>query len=276
MASGNLPPEISAYYQGRAEEHRLRSGAGLLEFLRTQDVLLRFLPPAPAVVLDIGGGPGAYACWLAREGYEVHLVDPVSLHLDQARAASSAQPDHPVASITLGDTGHLARPDESADAALLLGPLYHLTEREDRIRAWSEARRVLRPGGRAIAAAISRFASVLDGIARGFLQDPRFVPIVEGDLRDGLHRNTTGHPEYFTTAFLHRPEELAGEAEDAGFVAEAALAVEGPAWLVRDLEALLRRAEGRAVILRFLRKIEHEPSMLGSSAHILQIARRPP
>jgi ubiquinone/menaquinone biosynthesis C-methylase UbiE len=224
----------------------------------------------------VGGGPGVYACWLACAGYEVHLIDPVPVHLEQARAASNAQPGHPIAGLSLGDARQLARPDESADAVLLLGPLYHLTERADRIQAWLEARRVLRPGGRVIAAAISRFASALDGLARGLLRDPQFVPIVEEDLRVGRHRNATANPEYFTTAYFHRPEELRREAEDADLAAEVTLSVEGPLWLVPNLEALQGSAEGRALTLRFMREIEQEPSLLGASAHILQIARRPP
>ena len=80
-------------------------------------------------------------------------------------------------SATLGDARKLAFPDRSADAVLLLGPLYHLTERADRLAALREARRVLRPGGVVFAAAISRFASLLDGLARDLLDDPDFRPI---------------------------------------------------------------------------------------------------
>jgi SAM-dependent methyltransferase len=115
---------------------------------------------------------------------------------------------------------------------LLLGPLYHLTERTDRVRALAEARRVLRPGGVVAAAAISRFASLLDGTKRGFLDDPQFVPIVEDDLRTGQHRNPSGKPDWFATAFFHLPAELAAEVEDAGLVLDRIAGIEGPgAWL---------------------------------------------
>src|SRR5262249_56642964 len=131
----SLPPEIDSHYAAGAEAGRLALGPGRLEFARTQEVLRRFLPPPPAVVADVGGGPGLYACWLAGLGYEVHLTDPVPLHLAQAEAASRAQGGDPVASFTLGDARALERPDGGTDAVLLLGPLYHLTDRADRLMA---------------------------------------------------------------------------------------------------------------------------------------------
>jgi hypothetical protein len=51
---------------------------------------MRFLPASPAVILDIGGGPGGHACWLARHGYEVHLLDLSPLHVEMATVASNA------------------------------------------------------------------------------------------------------------------------------------------------------------------------------------------
>jgi ubiquinone/menaquinone biosynthesis C-methylase UbiE len=150
--------EIADYY-GRGEELGRLQGPFRLEFTRTQELLNRYLPDPPAVVLDVGGGPGVYSAWLAERGYEVHLLDPVELHLRQAREASDR-----IASAELGDARALPYPDDTADAVLLLGPLYHLQEPTDRRRALEEARRVLRPGGLLTAAAITRFASTIDGL----------------------------------------------------------------------------------------------------------------
>ena len=174
----------------------------------------RYLPPPPAVVFDIGGGPGVYACWLARLGYAVHLIDPVPLHVEQARQASAQQPDTPIARCTVGDARRLDQADASVDVALLLGPLYHLTERDDRVAALREAARIVRPGGVVLAVGISRFVSTLDGMAHGYLADPAFAHIVRDDLATGQHRNPTNHPAYFTTAYFHHPAELKGEMED--------------------------------------------------------------
>src|SRR5688500_14621936 len=93
--AGMLPREALSYYETGIETRRLQSGPGPLELARTREILERYLPPAPAVVLDVGGGPGIYAYWLARRGYEVHLVDAVPLHVEQARRSAQEQPDHP-------------------------------------------------------------------------------------------------------------------------------------------------------------------------------------
>src|SRR5262245_44527371 len=139
--------EILSFYENYDESSRLATGVFLLEYARTQEILLRALPPPPAVILDAGGGPGVYACWLAQRSYAVHLLDPVSSHIEQARQRSAQQPQTPVASFTLGDARQLDFAEGHFDGVLLMGPLYHLLDREDRIQALREAHRVLRPGG---------------------------------------------------------------------------------------------------------------------------------
>src|SRR5690242_14553694 len=94
---------ISIYYNRGREQERLMNANGKLELLRTQEILLRYLPKPPATILDVGGGAGVYALWLAREGYTVHLIDLMPLHVEQATAASAKQPEAPLASVRLGD-----------------------------------------------------------------------------------------------------------------------------------------------------------------------------
>src|SRR5262245_15325805 len=271
--AGRDADEIAAFYARGLERDRLASGQGALEFTRTQTLLERYLPAPPAVVADVGGGPGRYAVWLAERGYRVHLIDPMPLHVEQARAAAG-RPGAALAGTEVGDARALRLPDASADAVLLLGPLYHLPERADRLRALAEARRVCRQGGVVIAAAISRFASTLDGLRGGYLEDPAFAAVAAGDLRHGRHRNPTGDPAYFTTAYFHRPEDLAAECAAASLTHEATLAVEGAAWLLPDLDARLADARRRAVLLAALAALEAEPALLGVSAHLITVARR--
>ncbi len=276
--SGSLPAgfdaDIAAYYARAPEESRLREGAAQLEFARTCEIILRLGPPAPAVVLDVGGGPGRYARWLAGLGYEVHLIEPVSRLVELARHADRDSP-RPLAGCRIGDARALDRPDRSADLVLLLGPLYHLPDAADRVRALAEAHRVLRPGGVLFAAAISRFASALDGLVRDLLGDPDFADIVERDLASGRHRNPTARLDYFTTAYFHHPDELAGEVRDAGFRLEGLFGLEGPGWLLQDFERRWADPPGRDALLRVARALEAEPTLLGVSAHLLAVGRCP-
>ena len=263
--------EIRAFYERYPEAERLDTDFRL-EAARTRELIERFLPPAPATVLDVGGGPGGYAVWLAEQGYEVHLVDPVPLHVEQATAAAQ-EASRPLASAAVGDARRLEHADESVDALLMLGPLYHLTEADQRAQALAEARRVLRPGRPMLAAAISRFAPVLDGLRRGFLLDPEFEAIVERDLRDGQHRNPSRHPRWFTTAYFHLPDELRREVAAAGFSEVEVLAIEGLGDWLPDLDDWLDDVHRREVLMRTLHRMERELSLLGGSPHLMAVGR---
>lgn len=264
--------DVISYYETYREQERLERGIGLLEFERTVDIFRRSLPPPPGAILDVGGGPGVYSCWLAAQGYEVHLIDPVPMHIQQARWASSKQPAHPIASIEIGDARRLTQADRSMDSVLLMGPLYHLTRFDERQAALAEARRVLRPGGVLIAAAICRYASLFDGLHRGLIDDPRFPPILKADLTSGVHRNASGNPEFFTEAYFHRPEDLREEIRAARFQHVRVLAAEGPGWLAPDLDRRLGHAEERAQLLDLLRELEESPDLLAVSPHLLATA----
>ena len=267
-----LPDEALLHYEEGRERERLLNSVGQLELVRTQELLSRYLPPPPAVVFDVGGGTGIYAFWLAQQGYEVHLIDAVPLHIEQARRSSESQPNCPLASMAVGDARQLNREEASVDVVLLLGPLYHLTNHIDRINALREAHRILRDGGIVFAVGISRFASTLSGLFEGKLDDPEFVKIVQRDLAEGQHRNPNNHPDYFTTTFFHHPEELKTEIEEAGLQCEGVFALEGPGWLLQNFEEHWGDSARRERLLEAIRWLETEPSTLGMSAHMMAIA----
>lgn len=272
MSSDN---PIQRHYRQSPETDRISNGVNRLERERIKQLLERFLPDPPAVVRDVGGGPGYYAGFLAERDYEVHLVDLLEKHVEQARQRSEELADASIADVAVADARELPWEDESSDVALLMGPLYHLQAKEDRMATLREARRVLRPGGRLLAIAISRFASTLEGTVYGRLEDPTFAEIAEQDRETGRHDNPTGHPKYFTNSYYHRPEEFDAEIEEAGFGVDRVVGIEGPAWLAQDFDERWDDEAWRERFTEIAQVLEDEPSLRGASAHLMAIADKP-
>ena len=267
MASPELDPRVQRYYEKGGEADRLAGGfpSGPLERARTEEIILRYLPDPPLRILDVGGGPGVYAAWLAERGDAVHVVDPIPLHIDQARAA------HPGVTAAVGDARALDHEDSSFDAVLLLGPLYHLVDRSDRLLALREARRVARAGAFVFVAAISRYAALLDLLVRlDRLHEPDVLEIVEKAVSTGVFGGP-GEAELFTTSYFHLPRELAEEVEEAGLQLVKVLQVEGPGGLVTNFEERWNDPERRDAMLHAARLVEEEPEMLAASSHLLAV-----
>ena len=268
-ARGVVDPDIAAHYDLGFESSRLfLDGRPRLEYVRTLELLDRHLPLPPGRILDVGGGTGVYAVPLAERGFTVHVIEPVQRHVEQVAETARRQNLGDLTS-ELGDARDLSSVSEGADAVLLLGPLYHLTEASDRAKALAEARRVVRPGGVVIAVGISRFASLMDGLKRRNLDDAVFRRIIERDLESGQHRNpeVQTRPEFFTTAYFHRPEDLRDEAQTAGLVDVSLFAVEGPSWIVEDPADLDNQ-------LFAARAVESEPTLMGATSHVMVIGYR--
>ena len=266
--TADVPPEIVEHYTDDYDEDaRIAEGFAELELVRVQEVLRHHLPAAPLQVLDVGGGTGVHARWLAADGHSVHVVDPVPRHVEQAAAIEGVTAE-------LGDARALSAPDESADVVLLFGPLYHLPDAADRRRALTEARRVVRPGGLVFVAGISRFASLFDGLAREFLFDGQFPEIVKQSLRGEAHHNPDRLPHRFTTAYFHHPDQLGAEVAEAGLDVVELVGVEGMAGWMGHLADRWENPTDRELILFAARAVESEPTLLGLSAHLLVVARR--
>jgi ubiquinone/menaquinone biosynthesis C-methylase UbiE len=262
-------PDLVSHYEERYDEDtRLqRDPVNRLELIRTRLLLDRYLPDPPASIVDVGGGTGVYAVALSRAGYDVELIDLVPRHIRLATERGiRAQ---------LGDARNLPIGTKTQDVVLLLGPLYHLVEREQRLAALGEAIRVGKSRAPVFVAAISRYASAIDALDSAYWDDPAFAEIVVADLATGQHVNTTGNPAYFTTAYFHRPEELGDEMREAGLQDVEVLPIEGIGWAASDLGERLDDESRLAELLNLLELLEREDSILGASAHLLGIGWNP-
>lgn len=260
--------DLHDFYSARPEGERLERGVGRLESARTRELLADVLPPAPATVCDVGGGTGHYAGWLAQRGYTVHLLDPVPGH---ARAAAVGHPG--LASAVSGDARALPWADASADAVLLMGPLYHLVDRADRLQALREARRVLRPDGVLFAVVIPRWASALVGMLRGWMEDGDYAEMVRGEVETGLHRRPASWPLLFMDGWFHAQAEIGAELAESGFDRVRTAAIEGPAWMWRDFDEAWADPARRERILALARLAEADPDVVAASPHVAVICR---
>jgi SAM-dependent methyltransferase len=263
---------MSEYYELGKEADRLAESAqGRLEFDRTREIVLRSLPPAPATVADIGGGPGRYALWLADLGYRVIHRDLMPLHVGQVTAA--AGPDSWIES-GVADARELDLADGCVDAVLLLGPLYHLEREADRLQALREAGRIVRPGGMVFAAAISRWAARLDGILRLRLYQsaPQMIDMVDRVERTGVLEPLL--PGSFC-GYTHRPDQLRQEVLAAGLEVTDLVCVEGASFLLGDLAERMADPGAWRIVLEAARAHERVPELTGIGTHLLATARRP-
>ncbi len=271
--------DVRAYYDsfGEREWERLtRPDDGAVEFAVTRRAIEDYLP-AGARVLDIGGGPGRYSLWLAERGHRVALADlsPRLIAIARDRVAAS-----PLAAlvddIAVADARDLSQwADASFDAALSLGPFYHLPDPADRDRAARELARVVRPGGLAFVALMPRYAFLRRTLAipdeRRHLASPAFVARV---LDDGVFENDV--PGRFTGGYGVRPEEVAPFFAQYGFEARALLAAES---IVSDLQeplAALQTDNPHAyeVMMDAVVRAADDPGILGLANHLLYIGER--
>jgi len=267
-ATGNASSSMSSYQQLQRE--------------RVCDILRRFVPTNSSerrVFLDVGCGNGFYSAWLLQNTHflDAILIDPVRNNVHHAFALITARGLADRARVVRGDASCLPRASESAHYVLMYGPLYHLLARDARRQALVEANRVLHVGGILFAVAMSRFAFTLSMLFGDLVHDQELTCALLAELESGQHREPStpsSSNANFTSAHVHTPLQLRRELSDAGFDVVQLLAVEGPLWLLAELDASWQNAEKKATLLQLLRRVEAEPSLLGTSAHIIAVARK--
>ena len=263
-------------YNSGSERGRLRTDLGLIEFERTKELLLETLPRPPAVIYDIGGGYGEYAWLLASWGYEVHLFDLSETNIRMSAELSAEYPSCALKASEVADAREIGRPDKSADAVLLMGPLYHITDKSERLLALEESRRLLRDGGVLYTAAITPYATLLwattvYGVKNLLLEEAEFMEMVERELADGSHiKPTAGNYRGIGNSHFHSAAEL----RSAGFENTDIHGVVGAAWLAPDIDELWKHEKSREALMRTVRLLDGHEDIIGLSTHILGISRK--
>ena len=275
---------VLAGYNAGIERDRLRTGIGLIEFERTKEILLEKLPKPPAVIYDIGGAYGEYAWWLASLGYEVHLFDLSVTNITMSAELAAEHPGVKLASATVSDARSIPLPDKSADAVLLMGPLYSITEYEERILAIKESCRLLKDDGILFSAALTPYSVLVprislyhidDTVKRRELDNPAVMSVIERALEDGCYIN----PEKkivsgLGSSHLHTAKALREELSEGGFDTTSVHGVMGGAWLAPNLDELLANEETKAVLMKTVRMLDTHEEIIGLSGHLLAVSRK--
>jgi SAM-dependent methyltransferase len=269
---------VRAYYASSPVREWDRLGQpsdGAIEFAVTTDALARHLPHASRVI-DVGGGPGRYAIWLAQRGHMVSLLDlsPELLAIARARVRDAGVEGR-LTEIVEADACDLSRWETGAfDAALSLGPFYHLPKAADRTLAARELARVVRPGGHVFVAVMPRIAFLRRTLTlpeeRHHLLDATWMRRL---LDDGLFENEV--PGRFSLGYGVRPGEIEQLFEGLGFATVDVRSAESLSVSVPEAvgEILVEGGELGTAVRRLMIDLSADESVLGGAGHLLYVGR---
>jgi ubiquinone/menaquinone biosynthesis C-methylase UbiE len=261
---------VLQYYENANEDERILRHS--IEFIRTKEIISRYLPEKQIKILDACGASGHYAYWLAEKGHEVHLIDLSPKHIDNAKN-NRQKYNASLASMKTGDARSLECEKESFDMVLLMGALYHLQERSDRILCLNEVNRVLKRGGIAVFSYISRYAIILDGFRKGYINDPHKKELIDIDFLNGKHDPSTDEKGHFPNKYLHSTKEIYEELLATKYCDITVYGVEGFSEFI-DRSKYLEDKIKLENLLHYLRLIEQDPEIMGVSDHKLVICKR--
>lgn len=263
------PNPVEQMYDADSDREWQRLERHRTEFAVTLRALAEYLPPAPAKILDVGGGPGRYAIELTRQDYEITLLDLSQNNLVLARQkAASAGVE--IAQMVHGNALDLsAFTRESFDAVLLFGPLYHLLLEAERLQAVQEAVRVLKGNGRIFAAFVTRFAPFRDAAANYPDWVTNNAEYAEQILKTGVHDRGQG----FVNAYFAHPTEICPFMESVGLQTLNLIGCEGVISAVEEKINQLPQPEfAQWVDLNY--RLGQEPSLHGAAEHLLYIGEK--
>ena len=263
---------IKDYYDGRVEEEWARLDASWLEYAVTRHFIAAYLQPASRV-LDLGGGPGRYALDLAAEGHSVDLADIAPGNIAFAEEQARRRGVRLRSSRVVDARDLSAFADASFDMVLNLGPLYHLLDPADRVRAVRETLRVLKPSGHALFAFVSRYGPIHYTARTAATDIGHRRGTMAAVLDHGVHRPSSDRP-FFTDAYFADPDAIRPFMARCGVVELRMFGAEGMFAQSEDRLAGLA-PEHRQGWLELAVRTAVTPAALYGSEHLVFIGRRP-
>ncbi len=250
---------IEKHYNKHPEDLRLLRRHGIVEFETTMHHLHRFLQPGQ-FILDIGAGTGRYTSALMAEGYRVKAVELVRRNIEVFLKRE------PTADVIQGDARHMPNiPTACADVTLLLGPLYHLIDNEEKLKALNEAKRVTKPGGVIFVAYLMNEYSILsycfdeerigDFLARGVVDKDFHIQAQEGELYDYV-----------------RLDDINRLNEKAGLERVTIFSPDGAADYMRTRLNQMSE-ETFSHFIAYQKCISERPDLIGAGSHVVDVLR---
>lgn len=260
--------ELEEYYNKFNEEKRLNSRHGQVEFITSMKYIHKYLEQlsggkekSQIRILDIGAGTGRYSIPLAEEGYDVTAVELVKHNL--GRLKQKCNKVHAFQ----GNALKLKKLNEDTfDVTLLFGPMYHLHEKEEKLQALLEAKRVTKPGGIILVAYIMNEYSVL---TYAFKERHIKEALATGMLDENFHCTSKANPLY---SFV-RLEDMEELNQNAGLTRIQVISADGPANHMRTVLNALDDEEFEAFIKYHL-SICERPDLMGAAGHTVDILQK--
>ncbi|MDD4124179.1 MAG: class I SAM-dependent methyltransferase [Eubacteriales bacterium] len=195
---------VKKFYDSCPEVEWERLQNHTAEFEITRSYLDRYIKSGDTV-LDMGGGPGRYSLYLASKGCDVTLVDLSQSNVDFALKKAEEKGIRITA--RQGDARYIDKNiAEKFDHVLLMGPLYHLLEKNDRKTAVSACLNCLRDGGILYASFISSFAGVIYYMKEGI--DIMTIDPTERKYMRQVARDEDFSGLAFTMAYFARMQDI--------------------------------------------------------------------
>ncbi len=250
---------IEKHYNKHPEDLRLQRRHGIVEFETTMHHLRRFLKRGD-MVLDIGAGTGRYTSALMAEGYQVKAVELVRRNIEVFLKRE------PMADVVQGDARNMPYiATDTADITLLLGPLYHLINNEEKIRALREAKRVTKSGGLIFVAYLMNEYSILSYcfdenrmgglMERGVVDEDFHVRVQEGELYDYV-----------------RLEDIDRLNKEAGLERVTIFSPDGAADYMRPRLNHMTE-ESFLLFLQYQKRISERMELIGAGSHVVDVVR---
>ena len=252
--------ELITYYNKFNEDKRLTTKHGQVEFLTAIKYINNYLKDKDKII-DIGAGTGAYSIYFYDLGYDVTSVELVKHNI---RVIEKKRPDIKTYNGNALDLSKFK--DNSFDIVLLFGPMYHLINEEDKVKALKEAKRVVKDNGYIfISYCMNEYAVITHGIKEGFIKES-----IENKELDNSFKIISKQNDLYSFV---RIEDIDNYNEQAKVKRIKILSQDGPSeYLKKEINKM--DEETFSIYFNYHLSTCERKELLGAGRHILDIVQK--